>query len=118
MKSLLVHENYTNQIKANYFKEIARVDKQTNDFISSLKETCRDKRDLDMKSRIILENAKIEKDELERDLERQIQTIATRYERYLEQNKCSPLNLPVNIKIRVMCKNLRFNDLELKSSDE
>ncbi len=74
--------------------------------------------DFEMKSRIILENAQIEKQELEKDLERQITTIATRYEKYLEQNKCSPLNLPVKIKLRVMCKNLRFNDLELKSSDE
>jgi hypothetical protein len=38
--------------------------------------------------------------------------------RFLDQNRCTPLSLPVKIKLRLICKNIKIEDFELKPSDE
>lgn len=66
----------------------------------------------------MIENADVEKADLRKDLDSQLQSVATRYEKYLEQNMFTPLNLPVKIKIRIPNKNLKFTDFEFQPSDE
>lgn len=68
--------------------------------------------------------AKKDKEELESEFKRKIESLAMKYSKYLNDGAITPLSLPVKLKLRIVpCdgahnKDMRFNGPELKHYQE
>ncbi|CAF0730994.1 unnamed protein product [Brachionus calyciflorus] len=118
IKTLIVHENYTNQLRLNYEKEVKRIEDSSNDIISKLRNIFLTKKDVEAEEEKIKIETQKKLENLKKDFDRQVNSIAERYKKYLEQNELSPLALPVKIKIRLVTKDIRLDGFEFKTNDD